>query len=261
MDHCAQNLEYARSLLLRLEHDSSNIKIQNRKQAMQADLQSKRNEIKRLSQRLQELNDLAVNSDDDEDEEQEEDEAETQSKWTAASHTVPSQNGDHNNLDHGDKSIQSPSTTTSAALRSRHPRIASTPAATTSASLFPPNFKPPSTNVDLDPNLSQTEALLSHNRREQENLTDSLLDLVSQFKASAIQFQTSLESEKDVLAQATSGLDKNATGMEVAGRRMGTLRRMTEGKGWWARMKIYGLIVLLYVVALVIIFVLPKLRF
>ena len=122
-------------------------------------------------------------------------------------------------------------------------------------------MNPPSTNVDLDPNLSQTEALLSHNRREQEDLTDSLLGLVAQFKASAIQFHTSLESEKDVLGRASSGLDKNTTGMEAAGRRMGTLRRMTEGKGWLARLKIYALIALLYVVAMVIVFVLPKLRF
>jgi hypothetical protein len=49
--------------------------------------------------------------------------------------------------------------------------------------------------------------------------------------------------------------------MDAASRRMGTLRKMTEGKGWFARMKLYGLIFGLWLVAFLIVFVGPKIRF
>ncbi|KAK3059533.1 hypothetical protein LTS18_010602, partial [Coniosporium uncinatum] len=120
-----------------------------------------------------------------------------------------------------------------------------------------------STGADTssNPNLPQTEALLSHNRTEQENVTSSLLQMARALKESSQRFSTSLESEREVLDRAAQGLDKNAMGMERAGERMGMLRRMTEGKGWWGRMMIYAWIAGLWVVVLVIVFVLPKLRF
>jgi hypothetical protein len=42
---------------------------------------------------------------------------------------------------------------------------------------------------------------------------------------------------------------------------MGTLRRMTEGKGWWDRIKLYGMIAGLWLIAFLIVFVGPKIRF
>jgi len=80
-------------------------------------------------------------------------------------------------------------------------------------------------------------------------------------KNQSLQFGSALESEKSILDRAVSGLDKNATGMEAAGQRMGTLRRMTEGKGWWDRMKLYGMIFGLWFIAFAIVFIMPKLRF
>lgn len=50
-------------------------------------------------------------------------------------------------------------------------------------------------------------------------------------KASSQAFSNSLESEKDILGRATEGLDKNTSGLEAASKRMGYLRRMTEGEG------------------------------
>jgi hypothetical protein len=84
--------------------------------------------------------------------------------------------------------------------------------------------------------------------------------MASALKASSQAFSSSLESEKTVLDSATSGLDKNELGLEAAQRRMGLLRRMSEGKGWWGRMVMYAWIALLMVIALVIVFVLPKFR-
>ena len=50
-------------------------------------------------------------------------------------------------------------------------------------------------------------------------------------------------------------------GMEAAGNRMGALRRMTEGKGWWGRIRLYAIIAALWVAAFLLVFVGPKLRF
>ena len=124
-------------------------------------------------------------------------------------------------------------------------------------SLFP--SKPATTTGD--PSSPQTEALLSHDRNEQESLMTSLLDMAKQLKQQSVQFGDTLEGDKSVLDRAVSGLDKNTTGMDAAGRRMGTLRRMTEGKGWWARLKLYGMIAALWLIAFLIVFVGPKIRF
>lgn len=61
--------------------------------------------------------------------------------------------------------------------------------------------------------------------------------------------------------RAVQGLDKNVTGMDAAGRRMGMLRRMTEGRGWWGRMLMYAWIIGLWLVAVFIVYLGPKLRF
>lgn len=106
-----------------------------------------------------------------------------------------------------------------------------------------------------------SEALLTHNRTEQESLTNSLLNMAQALKSSSHSFASALEEEKGILGRATEGLDRNELGLEAAQRRMGFLRTYTEGKGWWGRMLMYAWIAGLMVVALLIVFVLPKLRF
>jgi hypothetical protein len=96
---------------------------------------------------------------------------------------------------------------------------------------------------------------------EQEDLTSSLLTLASQLKSSSKTFQSTLEGEKSALDRAVSGIDRTSTTMGAAGKRMGLLRKMTEGKGWWGRMMLYAWIFGLWVVAILIVFVGPKLRF
>ncbi len=118
-----------------------------------------------------------------------------------------------------------------------------------------------STSTERDPTLEQTEKLLSFNRSEQEDLTSSLLTMAQALKASSQAFATSLESEKEVLDRASEGLEKNAAGMGVAEKRMGTLRHMTEGRGWIGRLLMYAWIAGLWLVALIIVVILPKFRF
>jgi hypothetical protein len=49
--------------------------------------------------------------------------------------------------------------------------------------------------------------------------------------------------------------------MEAASKRIGMLRRMSEGKGWWGRIMLYAWIFGLWIVAILLVFVGPKLRF
>lgn len=106
-----------------------------------------------------------------------------------------------------------------------------------------------------------TEQALSTDRLEQETLTDSLLSLATQLKSSSTAFHASLENEKSVLDRAVNGLDATTASMNAAEKRMGMLRKMTEGKGWWGRMLLNLWIVALWVVAILIVFVGPKFRF
>jgi hypothetical protein len=127
----------------------------------------------------------------------------------------------------------------------------------TGTSLFPSAAR----TTTGDPSLAQTEASLSHDRNEQENLTASLLEMAKQLKAQSLHFGSTMESDKGVVDRAVSGLDKNQLNMDAASRRMGALRRMTEGKGWWDRMKLYAMIGGLWLLAFLIVFVGPKIRF
>lgn len=136
-------------------------------------------------------------------------------------------------------------------LRSRHG----------GAELFTASSATTSSEPVPNASLATSETLLSHQRTEQETLTDSLLEMAAALKNSSKAFASSLESEKDVLSNTGANLEKNSLGMEAAERRIGSLRRMTEGKGWWGRMMMYAWIAGLMVIAILIVGVLPKLRF
>lgn len=85
--------------------------------------------------------------------------------------------------------------------------------------------------------------------------------MASQLKANSLRFHESLEADKEAMERAGESLDKNAEGMSAAGKRMGLLRRMNEGQGWWGRMMLYAWIGGLWVLATGLVFVGPKFRF
>ena len=128
------------------------------------------------------------------------------------------------------------------------------------ASQLPPTDIAHSTSSDAQPAAPDSEALLSRNRLEQESLTESLVDMASRLKAGAKQFGQALEEERSILDRAVAGLDRNSTGMEAAGRFMKSLTRQTEGKGWFGRMKLY-LIIGVEILVVLVVLLLPKLRF
>ena len=119
----------------------------------------------------------------------------------------------------------------------------------------------PSRPPDAATQDTSTAAILQSNDSEATNLTTSLVSLAKALKMSSTKFSDSLAADEMALRRATEGLDKNETGMEAAGKRMGFLKRMTEGKGWWGRLMLYAWIGGLWVLAIGLVFVGPKLRF
>lgn len=57
-DTIGQNLEFARTLLLKLEQDAQLIRVQTKKQELQADLVRKRDLIRELGEKLEDLNEV-----------------------------------------------------------------------------------------------------------------------------------------------------------------------------------------------------------
>ena len=161
--------------------------------------------------------------------------------------------------------------TLSSTLRSRrpggdslHPDTAQTTGTSSNGSKSTPSgttpFKPAANHKSKTDDNTTTNLLEAHDS-EQTALTDSLLTLASALKNSTMSFSESLDSSNPIVDAAARALDKNVTGMEAAGQRMGTLRRMTEGRGWWARISLYGWVAGLWVVAILVGLILPKLRF
>ena len=126
---------------------------------------------------------------------------------------------------------------------------------------FSPSPSSPSNLYNNSDGTNNTARLLEANTTTQESLTSSLSQLASQLKSNSLLFSEALEADKVAMSQAGESLDKNAAGMASAGQRMGLLRRMNEGQGWWGRMMLYAWIGGLWVVAILLVFVGPKFRF
>jgi hypothetical protein len=255
----SQNVEYARTLLLRLEHTTQDIKTQTQKTAAQNELADKRNLIKRLNTRLLELNQLASLHDDDEDSSSEDEDEEEQGN-RAREFAPAVKTSDTIDTDPSLTSPQQAAQDLASTLRNRtNATNASGPAdsATTTALFGNRTSQTPTAGSEK----LSTEQVLESANRDQDLFTTSLVTLAKSLKESSMQFASSLESEKEVMRRAESGLDKNSMGMEAAGNRMSTLRRMTEGKGWWGRIKLYAIIAGLWMAAFLLVFVGPKLRF
>ncbi|TIA55075.1 hypothetical protein D6C77_07499 [Aureobasidium pullulans] len=255
------NVEYARTLLLRLEHNTADIKTQSRKSTIQADLQTKRDLIKKLNTRLIELNQLASLQEDSDSSSEEEDEEESQGQ-TVREFAPAVSTSDTLDIDPSLTSPQQAAQDLANNLRSRKPNATNSNApadsATTSA-LF--NNRSTAQPTTANGEKLSTEQVLDSATRDQDILTTSLVALAQSLKQSSLSFASSLDAEKEVLRRAEGGLDKNSMGMEAAGNRMGALRRMTEGKGWWGRIRLYAIIAALWVAAFLLVFVGPKLRF
>jgi hypothetical protein len=236
---------------LRLEHESASIKTISKKQAIQAVLRDKRSLVKDLQLQIQALENLGELSQSDHSEESGSDDDFEPASFAPRIQDV---NG---GIDTEPTQAQEEASNLASTLRSRTggtTRMDTTSRATGTDHALKPE-KP------MGDEIQAKEKILTADRTEQEQIMNNLLSLAKELKSSQKSFQVSLKGEQQHLDFAAQGLDRNLDGIDAAGRRMGTLRRMTEGKGWLARMMLYAYIAGLWLLALVIVFVLPKLRF
>lgn len=151
-----------------------------------------------------------------------------------------------------------PATQTTQTLRSRssvQPTVASH--TTARAALFANRPKPPEPQTTT----ATAEAILENQKAEQDDLSRSILQLASALKHSSKRFAVTLEADKDVLEKTGEGINKAEQSMRSAAGRMGKLRQMTEGKGWWGRMILYAWVYGLMLGLVLLVFLMPKLRF
>ncbi|KAK3113890.1 hypothetical protein LTR53_008370 [Teratosphaeriaceae sp. CCFEE 6253] len=257
------NVEYARTLLLTLEKQSATVRVQSQRQQSQADLQRKRELVKRLQARLQELNQLDEQGDEEDDSESDDDDdGDDAEPDNGALEYAPARKDTEPGLDTGDPQGARIDAPQAQQLRNRRPLNASDNLTAASSTAREQLFTGRKEQTDpATSDLNRTEALMSHNRAEQETLTTGLIGLARALKESSLQFSSSLTAEKDVLKRAEGGLDKSAQGMEAAESKMGMLRRMSEGQGWWGRIKLYAFIFGLWFACFCLVFIGPKLRF
>jgi DNA-binding ferritin-like protein len=250
-----QNVEYARTLLLNIEHNAStSAASKTKKSALQADLQQKRQLIKQIHQRLDELNQLDDETSEDSAGSEDDDDVDRFPSY--APHIKADAGLDIKTGNEGNEALAAAAQNLTSELR-RRGGAGSEGITATGSSLFGERAKA----TTGDASGTSTEAILSHNRIEQEALTDSLLEMAKQLKQQSVYFHNTLEGDKGILNRTVESLDRSTLGMEAAGQRMGTLRRMTEGRGWWDRIKLYAIIFGLWIVAFLIVFVGPKIRF
>ncbi|CAK7275148.1 hypothetical protein SEPCBS119000_006547 [Sporothrix epigloea] len=108
--------------------------------------------------------------------------------------------------------------------------------------------------------LSTEEAVLDHHRREQEALSEDILRLAQALKEKSLTTSRMLEDDKDILDRVGEGMNITTDNLSAASRSMSVLTRMTEGKGWWGRMMLLGIVYGLMLLLLLLFLFLPKLR-
>ncbi|RDA83726.1 hypothetical protein CP532_0224 [Ophiocordyceps camponoti-leonardi (nom. inval.)] len=270
-----QNVEYARTLLVALEQDVAAIKAPGRRSEMQDALQAAREVVDGLLDRLADLRHLAVDDGESSGDERlatddevvptpstsaadtVEEEVEEAAVLSVSPPTATSVPPPANDDDDDDNDLLSPSsppppptqTTTSLRARSSH--------SSARAALFAGRSKPATPQTST----ATAEAMLDRQRAEQDALSDSMLRMAGALRASSQRISSTLEADKEVLGRAGEGMNRTERGMEAARGRMGTLRRMTEGQGWWGRMMLYAWVYGLMVLLVLLVFVMPKLRF
>ncbi|PKX94052.1 uncharacterized protein P174DRAFT_441328 [Aspergillus novofumigatus IBT 16806] len=293
----AANVEYARTLLSQLERTLPTLKPLDRRHELQTDLTRKRQTLKLLQDVLDRSaaeaemrqapeTDLESDGEDEIILDGEEEEAVTVTPEAGSTSSASEGNRDavseeareevhaeaegeaEFETDIPKTTLQTTASTTTASPQSATATATATAAAATT--LRHRHLRGPAAATDSaaiatgsatsTSKLQETEQTLDAHRAEQEDLTSSLLSLATQLKASSQAFHSSLEAEKSVLARAVEGLDRTTTNMGAAEKRMGMLRRMTEGKGWLGRMMLYAWIFGLWIVAVLIVFLGPKLR-
>lgn len=177
--------------------------------------------------------------------------------------TPPEQPASSPEPSHPEPLAQVAPTQTTQALRSWTLDASSPPSyATARAALFANRRRPGATATPTTgPSTATAEAILDQQAAEREAIAEKVFKMAQAMKEQQSSIASSLESEKEVLGRATEGMERTGRGMEAAKGRMGMLTRMTEGKGWWGRMILFAWVYGLMLALMVLVFVMPKLRF
>ncbi|KAH7263235.1 hypothetical protein BKA59DRAFT_48593 [Fusarium tricinctum] len=291
----ASNLEYARSSLTKLEHDALAIKAPGRRAEVQGDLNGKRELLEALLDRLEDLKQVAIDEDEDDmstdgedilseiiptpsdsmadsistghptsssgqedDADSDPPETTTIPAITTATATAPVSTTPPETSTFSQQPNQSPTQTTQT-LRPRGAPSSPSPSShsTARAALFANRSKPSTPQTST----ATAEALLDRQRAEQDALSESILQMAGALKSSSQKFSDTLDADKEVVGRAGEGMDKTEQSMEAARGRMGTLKKMTEGKGYFGRLLLFAWVYGLMVVCILVVFVMPKLRF
>ncbi|KAG5925320.1 hypothetical protein E4U42_004418 [Claviceps africana] len=286
------NLNHARALLTKLEQDTLHIKAPKRRAETQDLLNQNRDRLETLLDRLQDLRQRTptqiANDDDDSSDEEDllasiiqtpsesieslsSDAGDGPQIVDTPSHSVsrePTPTRESSRSSHASLAAATPSsiplTQTTQELRSRSSAhvAASAPTATASHStaraiLFASRRGPAEPRTST----ATAEAILDQQRAEHDLLSESILKMAGALKASSHKFSSTLDADKALLGKAGEGIARTEQSMEKARGRMGTLRKMTEGKGWWGRMMLFAWVYGLMVGLLLLVFLMPKLRF
>ncbi|RGP70798.1 hypothetical protein FSPOR_3818 [Fusarium sporotrichioides] len=294
----ASNLEYARNALSKLEHDALAIKAPGRRAEVQGDLNGKRELLELLLDRLEDLRQVALDEDDDDASTDEEDilseiiPTPSDSMMDSISTGQPTESSGQDDNTESEPLETTEIPVTAAPASTLPPVPASTAAPETNQPVQQHTPEPTQTSQTLRPRGANTspspsshstaraalfanrgkpstpqtstataEALLDRQRSEQEALSESILQMAGALKSSSQRFSDTLEADKDVVGRASEGMDKTEQSMEAARGRMGTLKRMTEGKGYFGRLKLYVMVYGLMLVCFLVVFFMPKLRF
>ncbi|OAA44760.1 synaptobrevin [Metarhizium rileyi] len=272
------NLEYARAVLTKLEQDALRVKAPTSRMETQNLLNANRDRLETLFDRLEDLRHMAIDEEHSSDGED------------LLDHIIPtpSESMDSRSSDTRDDTrvldtppepptperiprqpprlttsptptaSSQPTTQTTQTLRSRTSAQPTPPSHTTArAALFANRPRPSEPQTTT----ATAEAILENQKAEQDELSHSILQLASALKHSSRRFATTLEADKNVLEKASEGMDKAGLSMESAAGRMGKLRKMTEGQGWWGRMILYAWVYGLMLSLVLLVFLMPKLRF
>jgi hypothetical protein len=248
------NLDFARGLLLRLEHNSANLKIASQKQALQNHLLAQRDHVKRLQMRIRELDRKAAAEEvelDKEDDSGDDDDDEDSELERAPSY-APALKGVSGGINTEPTAVEEAASNLASKVRSRKGNAANEAAATSTGASY---------GFDEKDELVRRERALEADRKTQEGIKDDLYELAKQLRLSATGIGSQISSEKGILERATSALDISTSGLESAGKRLGSIRRLSEGRGWFGRMLLHAYIAGLWLLAFLIVFLLPKLRF
>jgi hypothetical protein len=269
------NIEYARTLLLQLEHAAQGIKVQRVKKDAIRDLAEKRMLIKKLRSRVEELgtegNVLSEEqwAADGKSETLEEilERPPSQENFDISKHAPTEEPSKKEPIQSINEEPSSPTQRNSTStINSSNPPSTRSDKDTLFGTRRRLQSQNPSPNTPISPSspsntTETTERLLLSDSRTHADLTSSLVNMATLLKQQARSFQGALDLDKGLLDRALDGLDKNVTGMAAASQKMQFLRKMSEGQGFFGRLKLYAMIVGLWVVAILLVFAGPKLRF